>query len=119
MLNAPTVAVKGQAIDSGANGLAFIDSSLAQKHGMDIQKFKQPRNLCVIDGQKARQPLTHYTTSTLTINGHQETITLFVTKLGRYPIVLGLPWLKKHLPLIDWARDSLMFVSKHCRGHCL
>ena len=38
----------------------------------------------------------HMTKLKMTIAGYQEKIPLFVTKLGHYSIVLGLPWLQHH-----------------------
>ena len=42
----------------------------------------------------------------------------FVTKLGHYPLVLGIPWLRYHNPSIDWAEDTIDFVSQRCTTTC-
>jgi hypothetical protein len=36
---------------------------------------------------------------------------MFVTKLGHYPIVLGIPWLKEHNVAIRFASNLVTFVS--------
>jgi len=56
------------------------------------------------------------------IGQHSEIITLFVTHLGHYPLILGLPWLQQHNPDVDWPSKTLTFKasrSNHCREHCL
>ena len=47
-------------------------------------------------GPSSAGAITHVVKSTLNIDGHQETQTFFVTKLGKYNVILGKPWLKKH-----------------------
>ena len=42
----------------------------------------------------------------------------FVTKLGHYPFVLGILWLRHHNPRIDWEKDTIDFVSPRCTTTC-
>ena len=44
---------------------------------------------------------------------------MFVTKLGHYPVILGIPWLRSHDPHIHWKANTLTFNSSHCLSHCL
>jgi hypothetical protein len=39
---------------------------------------------------------------------------LFATRLSRYPIILGLPWLKLHNPEISFAKGTMLFNSMFC-----
>lgn len=50
---------------------------------------------------------------------HTETLEVFITKLGQYPIVLGIPWLWKHDPHIQFMANTMTFDSEHCLKHCL
>ena len=50
---------------------------------------------------------------------HQEDILLFVTPGLHYDIILGIPWLQKHGPDIDWTNTSILFKSDHCHSVCL
>ena len=52
------------------------------------------------------------------INGYQEHLTAFVTKLGHYPLVLGIQWLRHHNPCIDWEKNTIDFVSPRCTITC-
>uniref|UniRef100_W5NM24 ribonuclease H n=1 Tax=Lepisosteus oculatus TaxID=7918 RepID=W5NM24_LEPOC len=35
-----------------------------------------------------------------------------------YPVILGLPWLKKHDPHISWAKNEIIAWSHACRDNC-
>jgi hypothetical protein len=52
------------------------------------------------------------------IGDHKERLVFDVTALGHYPIVLGVPWLKRHDPTILWSSHSMTFLSQFCRLHC-
>ena len=54
----------------------------------------------------------------MNINGHKEQIPIFVTKLGHYPLVLGLPWLRRHDTNIQFASNTFTFDSDFCLNHC-
>uniref|UniRef100_A0A8C5WGV9 CCHC-type domain-containing protein n=1 Tax=Leptobrachium leishanense TaxID=445787 RepID=A0A8C5WGV9_9ANUR len=36
-----------------------------------------------------------------------------------FPIILGLPWLRTHIPCINWVSNSVSFPSYHCRVICM
>jgi dUTP pyrophosphatase len=39
--------------------------------------------------------------------------------LGGSTVILGLDWLKRHQPQIDFKTMEVDFISKHCENHCL
>ena len=43
---------------------------------------------------------------------------MFVTKLGHYPIVLGLPWLHRHDVHVGFTRNTLTFDFEFCLPRC-
>ena len=43
---------------------------------------------------------------------------MFVTKLGHYPLVLGIPWLRHHDVAIRFASNRMTFDSEFCLEHC-
>jgi hypothetical protein len=55
----------------------------------------------------------------LDIQGHREKLPMFVTKLGRYPILLGIPWLKQHDVVIRFTSNLVTFGSQYCLAHCV
>ena len=43
---------------------------------------------------------------------------MFVTKLGHYPLVLSIPWLRHHDVAIQFASNWMTFNSEFCLAHC-
>ncbi len=106
-------------IDSGATGFAFIDEEFASSQGLPLYSLKDPRELEVIDGRSIESGLvTAITKVKLTIDKHVESIPMFVTKLGHYPIVLGIPWLNKHDVSLCFRSKTVNFDSDYCLQHC-
>ena len=105
-------------IDSGAS-TQFLDLDFAVKYKLPLDLKTNPDTLIVVDGREAETQLTHTCTLNLTIDQHLETLTFQVTKLAGWNMILGKTWLKKHNPVIDWARNSVTFASGYCQAHCL
>jgi hypothetical protein len=107
-------------IDSGATYDAFLDLDFARAKRFPLLPLVSPVNLVIADGRTSSAgPITHYTDLRLTIRGHTETLRFYVTKLGRFQIILGKPWLNKHNPTVDWPNDRLTFNTSYCRKNCL
>lgn len=84
-------------INTGASGYAFVDQDFATKHGFALTPLKKLRLLEVIDGRLVESGrITHIAKLSLDIHGRQETAPFFVNKLGHYPIVMGIPWMRHH-----------------------
>ncbi len=52
------------------------------------------------------------------IEKHLETITLDLGNFPKNPVILGMPWLKKHNPAIDWKNYCCTFLPLNCRESC-
>ena len=50
---------------------------------------------------------------------HHKEVSLFVSPSLHYDMILGMPWLQKHGPHIDWTNTSITFKSDHCHSVCL
>jgi hypothetical protein len=50
---------------------------------------------------------------------HSETLVFDVADIGDDNLILGVNWLRRHNPLIDWARSTLAFDSELCQESCL
>src|SRR6201995_547427 len=89
-------------IDSGATE-DFIDQEVCNKHGIKMIKAKNPREIYLADGKpSAMGPVTHMTKVPMDISSHRELATLQVANLQNHEVILGMPWLRKHNPTIDW-----------------
>jgi hypothetical protein len=103
--------------DSGATS-DFMNPAYAIKHKLPIQLKKYPETLELADGSPAGE-ITHTATVTLLIDQHLERITLQLSTLAHYDIILGKSWLKRHNPTIDWRRDTITFADPFCQENCL
>lgn len=107
-------------VDTGATAEGFIDESFALQNNFTLHKLRNPRRLNVVDGRPSSAgDITHIVKATQQIKQHQEHMFFYVTKLGKFDIILGKPWLDKHNPYIDWTANIVTFNSKHCQTRCL
>ena len=107
-------------VDCGATGYAFIDEHSASRHNFPLFKLSSSRNLRVIDGRPiASGAITHITKLKLRIREHREEIPLFVTRLGQYPLILGIPWMRRPDVSLRFASNQVVFDSNYCLQHCL
>ena len=107
-------------LDSGATYVAFIDVDFARANHFPLLPLPTLVGLVIANGcNSSNGPITYYTDLRHTIRGHTETLRFYATKLGRFQIILGKPWLNKHNPVVDWPNDSLCFNKAYCRANCL
>src|SRR5690606_12972009 len=107
-------------IDCGATGFAFVDKDFASQHNLPLFPLREPRALEVIDGRPISSgDITHICKVPFKVNDHFEHLPMFVTSLGHYPIVLGIPWLRRHGPSINFEANTVTFKSPPCLRSCL
>jgi len=97
-------------IDCGATGIAFMDQDFARHHRIPLQELKEKRQVKVIDGRPIESgDITYVAKMDMKIQDHGEQLPMFVTKLGHYPIVLGIPWLWLHHVAVRFASNTVTF----------
>jgi hypothetical protein len=73
----------------------------------------------VFNGRNAKNGIIiYYVKIQLRIKDYCEKIKIFVTQLAYYPVILGMPWLKKYDPKIGFASHIFTFDSEYYRKHC-
>ena len=108
-------------IDSGATG-NFIDTRTAADNGIRTFKKEKPYPLFLVDGETIGENKGMVTQETgklsMTVaRGHTEDIQLDVVTMGTHMIILGMPWLRKHNPQIDWIRERITMSQCQCRSN--
>jgi hypothetical protein len=99
-------------IDSGASA-SCISDRFALRHSLPRSLKEIPVPITAVDNRPIAGGLvTHDVLCQLEVNAHAETIKLGVVSVG-YPVILGLDWLRKHNPAINWSEMSL---SLDCCG---
>jgi len=73
----------------------------------------------VIDGRPIESgDITHIAKVGMKIQEQKEQLHMFITKLGHYPIVLGIYWLRLHDVAVRFASNTVTFGSQYCITHC-
>ena len=106
-------------LDCGGQG-SFINREFCQVYQIPQVLKPTPLPLILADGQSSRGgDVTHYTPLLLNIAGNAETIALD-TSMTAHDIILGIPWLNKHNPSINWGSSpkTFTFNSPYCKDHC-
>jgi len=97
-------------INCRATGIAFMDQHFACHHQISLQELPEKRQVEVIDGRPIESgDITHIAKVGMMIQDHKEQLPMFVTKLGHYPIVLGIPWLRLHDIAVRFASNTVTF----------
>src|SRR6266567_6825675 len=96
-----------------------MDQNFPRHHKLHLIPLKHPHELEVIDGQPvASGRTTHVTKARLQIRHHVEDAVFFITQLGHYPVVLGIPWRQYHDVTIRYSQNRITFDSERfCRHH--
>jgi len=99
-------------IDSGATG-NFASRDLVRSLGLPTRRKKEQYDLQMADGSTLSTGRIDEETHSLpvTIRRYHEELTFDVIGMATYHIILGMPWLKKHNPVIDWKKGVLTFAN--------
>ena len=99
--------IKEGFVDSGAGG-KFIDQNYIQTKGFRKERLSEPIKVYNVDETPNKQgTIRYYVNLNIGIHGQKWKEQLLVTGLGKHRIILGLPWLRKTNPIIDWERGTL------------
>ncbi|KAI4902633.1 hypothetical protein NFI96_002208 [Prochilodus magdalenae] len=108
-------------IDSGAEG-NFIHARIATQLRVPIVSLDSPLRIAAVDGDPVGKGVVSLTTQLIKMDVsalHSEELRFFVLDSSEYAIILGLPWLKTHDPLISWSDREILSWSSYCFQHCL
>lgn len=98
-------------IDSGATAL-FLSKRFVEHNHIYKHPLEHVIALHNIDGTNNKAGgLTHYARLTLTVGDHEEKAEFLITDLGPEDVILGLPWLKRVNPTIDWENGEIEIPS--------
>ena len=102
-------------INSGVTG-NFMSESFARRNKVLVQGKKDPYQLTVVDRTPLSKDKGQVTkeTKSLRLSVHGTMIRTEKFNLVQIPheVILGLPWLEKQNPRIDWKRRQLVFPDK-------
>lgn len=106
-------------VDSGAT-ITFISRRFIRENRVATQKLKHPILLFSIDGTENRDgSITELALLQMKIRDHMEKVAFSVTDIGPEDLIIGLDWLRKHDPDINWETGLLKLsrCTDCCRAH--
>ena len=102
-------------INNGATGFAFMDEDFPRCHQFPLIPLKKPHAIAVIDERPiVSGMITHLVSAKLQIHYYVEDAFFFVTRLGPYLLVLGIPGFRHHNVNIRFILIKVTFVSERC-----
>jgi hypothetical protein len=105
-------------IDCGCTGYSFMNDEFACQHNFPHYQLTTPKTVEVIDGRPISSgDITEYVQIDCTISNHHEQLVAYVASIGHYPLVLRIPWLKKHDVSINFPKMDIQFPSPNCLAH--
>jgi len=94
-------------LDSGATGLV-MSSEFARKKGFKLKKLERPMQVRNVDGLFNREgPIENMVEVNVYYKGHVERTEIDVIGGQKWGVILGMPWLERHNPEIDWKTGEV------------
>ena len=103
-------------LDSGATGLV-MSSEFARKKGFKLKKLERPMQVRNVDGSFNREePIENTVEVNVYYKGHVERTEIDVIGGQKWGVILGMPWLERHNPEIDWKTEEVKMTR--CPEEC-
>ena len=104
-------------LNSGSQG-SCVNKALSTDAPTDHREKATPTTMIMADGYDSPAgPITQYNPVKIQTVGHEEQLALDAASLS-HPIILGMPWHKRHNPKIDYPGNTMTFDSNYCRANC-
>jgi dUTPase/gag-polyprotein putative aspartyl protease len=107
-------------VDSGAEK-SFVDEKFVATFKMKTKKVKNPMNVRLADGSLSQVGIIDREINLSMLMGpqHYEQHTFHIMSVGGSTLILGLDWLKKHQPTINFKDLEIDFQSEYCSKTCI
>ena len=92
-------------IDSGSSS-DFVNIAFVKKHRLATEPQMTPKAILLADGS-AQRSTEQLRMATLNIQGHTYDMDLNVLPLRQYDAILGMSWLSRYNPSIDWTHRTI------------
>ena len=103
-------------LDSGATGLV-ISLEFARKKGFKLKKLERPMQVRNVDGSFNREgPIENMVEVNVYYKGYMERTEIDVIGEQKWGVILGMPWLERHNPEIDWKTGEVKMTR--CPEEC-
>ena len=88
-----------------------------RKQGFKLKKLDRPMYVRNIDGSlNKEEPIEHIVEVNIYYQGHMERTEINVIGGQKWMVILGIPWLARHNPEIDWKTGEVKMMR--CPEEC-
>uniref|UniRef100_A0A3B3QD29 ribonuclease H n=1 Tax=Paramormyrops kingsleyae TaxID=1676925 RepID=A0A3B3QD29_9TELE len=108
-------------IDSGSAG-NFINANLAERMNLTLQRLAHPISVRGVTGDRMPEGTILYRTQPFQLSVgvlHTESLEVYVLPKSKDDVILGLPWLRKHNPRLEWRTEEIVAWSDQCLRDCM
>jgi len=103
-------------LNSGATGLV-MSSEFARKQGFKLKKLERPMQVRNVDGSFNKEgPIENTVEVNIYYQGHRERMEIDVIGGQKWTVILGMLWLARHNPEIDWRIGEVKMTR--CPEEC-
>ena len=103
-------------LDSGVTGLV-MSSEFARKQGFKLKKLERPMNVRNVDRLLNKErPIEHTVEVNIYYQGYRERTEIDVIRGQKWTVILGMPWLARHNPEINWRTGEVKMMR--CPEEC-
>ena len=103
-------------LESGVMGLV-ISSKFAKKQGFKLKRLERPMQVRNVDGLfNKKGPIEHMVEVNIYFRGHRERTEINVIRRQKWMVILGMLWLARHNPEIDWRTGKVKMTR--CPKEC-
>ena len=102
-------------IDSGAQGI-FMDERFAKKHQLPLLRLNKEIQVSNVDESPNKNgPIKFHTRLPTKIDGKTISTQFLISNLGKEDVILGLLWLNKVNPKVDWTNKSIKIIPNRIK----
>lgn len=105
-------------VDTGASAKGFVCDKYIKRYKIPTLPMTKKVNLRLADNS-TEHALTRMAMIKIRLGDHVEEVPCLVTPLGKFDLILGMPWVEEHGVSIEGDNRSLLFKSEHCLHHCI
>jgi len=103
-------------LDSGATGLVMSEE-FARRHRFKRMRLERPVYVRNVDGTlNYAEPIVDTVEVEIFFRGHKERTSIDVIGGQKWSVILGIPWLRRHNPEIDWKIGEVKMTR--CPDEC-
>ena len=97
-------------LDSGATGLV-MSSEFAKKQEFKLKKLERPINVRNVDRLFNKEgPIENMVEVNIYYQRHKKRMEIDVIGGQKWTVILGMPWLARHNPEIDWRTGKVKMM---------